>query len=89
MNTAERSIKLLDAALRTEPEESARRFRQEIFSSTTPENGHGVQLALSDGIVLLATFHPSQQNTFTGKLTEPMFARVFALARRLVDKNSA
>jgi uracil-DNA glycosylase len=33
--------------------------------------------------VLLGTYHPSQQNTFTGKLTEAMIDEVFTRARRL------
>jgi uracil-DNA glycosylase family 4 len=49
-----------------------------------PRFGHDV-LALEDGpLPILGCFHPSQQNTFTGKLTEPMMDGVFEHARVVV-----
>lgn len=50
-----------------------------------PGFGHGVQHELDQGVVLLASYHPSQQNTFTGKLTKPMLQGVFEAARRIIE----
>jgi uracil-DNA glycosylase len=50
-----------------------------------PHFGHDVLFDSGDRLPLLGCFHPSQQNTFTGRLTEGMMEAVFARARALVS----
>ena len=45
---------------------------------------HGAEFAIPGGRVVIASFHPSLQNTNTGKLTRGMFSDVFERARVLV-----
>jgi len=48
-----------------------------------PRFGHAVEIPLDAGLTVLCSYHPSQQNTFTGTLTEEMFDRVWTRARAL------
>jgi uracil-DNA glycosylase len=49
-----------------------------------PAFGHLVEVPLSNGITMIGSYHPSQQNTFTGRLTIPMIDGVFEAARRVL-----
>ncbi|MFZ9596045.1 MAG: uracil-DNA glycosylase, partial [Bdellovibrionia bacterium] len=50
-----------------------------------PKFTHGLKLPLAQNRWLLTSFHPSQQNTFTGKLTQPLFDSVFQTASQLLS----
>ena len=55
--------------------------------SPRPKFSHKAEYPLPGGVILLGSYHPSQQNTFTGTLTRPMFHEVFKKARRYVDQS--
>jgi uracil-DNA glycosylase family 4 len=64
------------------------RRRGLVLPKPLPRFAHDALHQFGDGLpALIASYHPSRQNTNTGKLTEPMFDAVFARARRLIDED--
>lgn len=59
-----------------------------ISSRAAYRFAHGAQYAMPNSKILLASYHPSNQNTNTGKLTRAMFVKVFREARRLANSHS-
>ena len=82
----ERELVLLDgvrvvvALGRFAHDEVCRRYRL----APRPRFAHGAEFAIPGGPTLVSSYHPSQQNTFTGTLTEAAFDAVFTRARALI-----
>jgi uracil-DNA glycosylase len=53
-----------------------------------PRFAHGIEVACGS-VTIVGAFHPSQQNTFTGRLTPDMLDAVFARARQLISASSS
>ena len=60
--------------------------RGEIVSRKPYLFAHGAKYEMPNAKFLLASYHPSNQNTQTGKLTRPMFVRIFKEAARIADR---
>ncbi|HET6230758.1 MAG TPA: uracil-DNA glycosylase [Longimicrobiaceae bacterium] len=67
-------------------EQAIRVLRDAGYAIPTPlpKFGHGATARVEPGLTLIGSYHPSQQNTFTGRLTEAMLDDVMALARRAI-----
>jgi uracil-DNA glycosylase family 4 len=62
--------------------------KKQIGSKRGYEFRHGAEYAMPDGRILLASYHPSNQNTQTGKLTKEKFRKIFKRARELADEEA-
>lgn len=65
--------------------EILRLYRERGFEIGRLAFAHGARYSLGDGLPwLIASYHPSRQNTQTGRLTRPMFDRIWAEAKALL-----
>ncbi len=55
-----------------------------VIPRPRPQFGHGARYVLPGNLRLIGSYHPSQQNTFTGKLTREMFDAIFVQARAVL-----
>lgn len=58
-------------------------YTNELLEGNRPKFGHGAETKFTSGQHLVGSYHPSQQNTFTGRLTEEMLDSVISRAREL------
>jgi uracil-DNA glycosylase family 4 len=65
--------------------QTVRSLRLKGLEIPTLPFGHGKVYPLPDRRTIITTYHPSQQNTQTGKLTQPMFHAIFRTIRKRLD----
>lgn len=57
------------------------------WTTPIPKFSHGISVELPGPVTVIASYHPSQQNTFTGRLTESMLDSVFAKAQKIISSH--
>lgn len=62
--------------------------RGEPVPTPRPDFGHGGEVPVREGLTVLASYHPSQQNTFTGTLTKEMFDSIWSRAHEVMSLGS-
>jgi uracil-DNA glycosylase len=68
-------------------DESLRQIRRlDWYTGRVPKFAHEATVSLAGGRWLVGSYHPSRQNTNTGRLTEAMLDAVFVAAKRLLDE---
>jgi uracil-DNA glycosylase family 4 len=65
--------------------QTVKSLRQRGLDIPTLAFGHGKVYPLQNGQTIMTTYHPSQQNTQTGRLTKPMFHRIFKMVRKKIE----
>ena len=58
---------------------------EKLTARERPRFAHGAEGTLPDGTIVICSFHPSRQNTNTGRLTRAMWHDIFRRARKLLD----
>jgi uracil-DNA glycosylase len=83
-----KNVRVIVSLGRTSFEKTVKSFQKRYPTDLKriPAFGHGVEYRLNNRVIVLGSYHPSQQNTFTGRLTEPMFFSIFHRAHQLLER---
>jgi uracil-DNA glycosylase family 4 len=82
-----KNVKVVVALGKIAFDASIRHLRRRNIRIPKPKFKHGKVLKFDDGKILITSYHPSRQNTQTGKLTKKMFLDIFLVAKKLLKVN--